>query len=108
MRSPRRNATFQYLHAVFKRFGKSFFFLLQHRRNARLGFHQFRIGLAHRFRQVLHQQMKERLFLPKLVAVANGATNDAPQHVATPFIAGNHAIGDEEGTGANMVGDYLE
>ena len=70
--------------------------------------HQFRIGLAHRLGTDLDQQMKEGLFLPELVAVADGAADDAAQHVAAPFIAGNHAIGDQKGAGADMVGNDLE
>ena len=71
-----------------------------------LRFDQFRIGLAHRFRQILHQPIEERLVLPQLVAVADGAADDAAQHVAAPFIAGNHAVDDEEGAGADVVGDH--
>jgi len=39
--------------------------------------------------------------------VADGAADDAAQHVAAPLVAGDHAVDDEEGTGADMVGDDL-
>ena len=40
--------------------------------------------------------------------MANGAADDAAQHIAAPFIAGNHAIGNQEGTGSNMIGQHAQ
>ena len=52
--------------------------------------------------------MKEGLLLAQLVAVADGAANDPPQHVAAAFVAGNHAVDDEEAAGADVIGDNIE
>ena len=40
--------------------------------------------------------------------MADGAADHAAQHVAAPFIAWSDAIDDQEGTGADVVGDDLE
>ena len=37
--------------------------------------------------------------------MAHGAAHDAAEHVAAPLVAGQHAVGDEEGGGAQVVGD---
>ena len=52
--------------------------------------------------------MKERLLLAELVAVADGAADDPAQHVAAALVAGDHAVGDQEAAGADVVGDDLE
>ena len=41
----------------------------------------------------------------KLVALADGATDDATQYVAAALVRGQHAIGDEEAAGADVVRD---
>jgi hypothetical protein len=40
--------------------------------------------------------------------MADGAPDDAAQDVAAPFVAGNDAIGDQERTGADMVGQHAQ
>ena len=45
---------------------------------------------------------------PSILAVTNGAADDAVQHVATPFVAGEDAIDDQEGDGTDVIGDDLE
>jgi hypothetical protein len=42
----------------------------------------------------------------ELPAVADGAADDAAQDVAAPFVAGDHAVGDQEGAGADVVGQH--
>jgi hypothetical protein len=69
---------------------------------------QFGIGLAHLGHQVGHQLVEEGLARAQLVAVADGAADDAAQHVAAPFVAGDHAVGDQEGAGADVVGQHLQ
>ena len=46
--------------------------------------------------QSRHQSMEERFLLPQLVAVADGTTDDAPQHIAAAFVRRQHAVGDQE------------
>jgi hypothetical protein len=73
-----------------------------------LGGHQFRVGFAHDGGQIGDQFVEEGGLATQLVAVADGAADDAAQHVAAAFVAGNDAVDDQEGTGADVVGDDLE
>ena len=41
----------------------------------------------------------------ELVAVADRAADDPAQHVAAALVAGQHAVGDQERAGADVVGD---
>ena len=66
---------------------------------------ELRVGVAHLAHEVGHQLVEERLLLPELVAVAHGAARDAAQHVAAALVAGDHAVADQEGAGADVVGD---
>ena len=52
-----------------------------------------------------HQRIEEGLMAAQLVAVADGAADDPPQHIAAPLVGGQHPVGDQKGAGANMVGD---
>ena len=90
---------------VWKKRSSSCFEHLGHARHlaAQLG-----VGLAHLGGQRRHQRVEEGLARTQLVAVADGAAGDAPQHVAAALVAGNHAVGDGEGAGANVVGNDLE
>ena len=40
--------------------------------------------------------------------MADGAAHDAALHIASPFIAGQHAVADQKCGGANVVGNHLE
>ena len=37
-------------------------------------------------------------------ALLHGATDDAPQHVVAPLVAGQHPVHDEEGDAAGVIG----
>jgi hypothetical protein len=95
-------------HAMLDGFEEAVFFLLQRRHDARLMLRQFRVGNAHFSNQIGHHPVEEGGAGAELVAVANGAANDAAQHVAAAFVAGNNAIGEQEGAGADMVGQHFE
>src|SRR5690606_9146533 len=41
-------------------------------------------------------------------AVANGAADDAAQHVAATLVAGDHPVGDQKTAGTDMVGQHLQ
>ena len=38
--------------------------------------------------------------------MAHGAPHDPPQHVAAPLVRRHHAVGDQEGAGAQVIGDH--
>ena len=87
---------------------KALFFLPQNVHDAGLRSDQFGVGLAHHRHQVGHDAVEEGGAHAELVAVTNRAADDAAQHVAAAFVAGDDAIDDQEGTGADVVGDDLE
>ena len=49
--------------------------------------------------------MEERFTLAKLMAVTNGAPDNAAQNVPPPFIGRDHAIDNQKCTGAYMISD---
>ncbi len=40
--------------------------------------------------------------------MADGTADDATQHVTAPFVARDHAIGDQEGTGTDVIGQHSQ
>ena len=42
---------------------------------------------------------------PELLAVPHRAPHDLAEHVSAPFVRRHHAVGDEEGHRAEVVGD---
>ena len=66
---------------------------------------QLRIGLAHLAHQHRHQPPHQRLLGAEQLGVAHGAAHDAAQHIAAALVRGQHAVGDQERGGAQMVGD---
>ena len=71
----------------------------------RLGALQFRIGLAHLAHQRRHQPPHQRLLRAEQLGVAHGAAHDAAKHVAAALVRRQHAVGDQERGGAQVVGD---
>src|SRR5512143_4006301 len=63
------------------------------------------IGEAHLSDQGRDQTVKERLLRAQNMCVPHGAPHDAAEHVAPPLIRRQNAVGDEEGGGAQMIGD---
>ena len=87
---------FQHLHPVVEGLREALLLLLQHLLHAVLRRHQLGVGCAHHLHQIGHERVKKRLLAAELVAVADGAADDPPQHVAASFVAGNDAVRDEE------------
>src|SRR5690554_1145561 len=52
--------------------------------------------------------MEEAAFGAQLVAVATGTANDAAQHIATAIVGWQHAIGNQETAGADMVSHHFQ
>ncbi len=72
----------------------------------RLGAHQFRVGGAHLAHQRRHQAPHQRLARAHHVRVPHRAAHDPAQHVAAALVGGQHAVGDQERAGAQVVGDH--
>ena len=53
----------------------------------------------------VHDLIEERAVDTEELAMARGSSQQAAQHVAAALVAGQHAIADHEGGGADMVGD---
>ncbi len=80
----------------------------QHALDVQAGLAQFGIGRAHLLDQRLDELVEKRLADAELVAVAQRAANDPAQHVAAALVAGQHAVDDQEGRGADVVGDHAQ
>ena len=70
------------------------------------GAHQFRIGLTHLAHQRPDQAMHQGLTRAQKLRMAHGTAHDPAQHIAAALVRGQHAVGDQEGRGAQMVGDH--
>ena len=101
-------ALFEQRHALRQRLREALFFLLQHALDWARCVLQLRIRLAHLLFERGDQRVEERLRLAELVAVTDRAPNDPAQHVAAAFVRGQHAIGDQERAGANVIGDHAQ
>ena len=66
------------------------------------------VRLAHLRLEVRDEAMEERLAHPEPVAVADGAPDDAAQHVSAPLVRGKHPVHDEKGARADVVRDDPE
>src|ERR1019366_5599770 len=64
-----------------------------------------RIGAAHRLDHARMRHREERAMDSQIASVARGAPNDPPQHVLAIGVAGNDAVGDQEGHRARMIRD---
>src|SRR4029077_1763198 len=73
-------------HAVGEGLGETLFLGAQHALRVLAAMHQLRVRLAHLLREHRHQLVEERVLNAELVAVADGAANDPPQHVAATFV----------------------
>ena len=82
----------QNVHAGFKGFKKALFFSLKHVGHTLGVLGQIRVRRAHELNKVWHQLMKKRRFLTQFVAVADGAADDAPLHIAAAFVAGYDTV----------------
>jgi len=51
---------------------------------------------------------EERIAHPQPMSVADGATHDAPQHVAAALVRGDDAVGDEERARTDVIGDHAQ
>ena len=71
-----------------------------------LGLAEFRVGSAHLAHQGRHQLVEDGIARAHHVQMAHRAAHDPAQHIAAPLVGGQHAVGDQEGRAAQMVGDH--
>ena len=71
----------------------------------RLGAHQLRVGLPHLAHEGRHEAVHQRILGSEELGVPHGAPHDAAEHVAAALVRRQHAVGDEEGRGAQVIGD---
>jgi hypothetical protein len=81
-------------------------FQLQRLGDQRLGADQLRIGLPHLAHEGRHEAVHQRVAGAEELRMAHGAAHDAAKHVAAALVRRQHAVGDEEAGGAQMVGDH--
>ena len=70
--------------------------------------HNLRKCVAHHAREIIDQFVKKRFFLSEFVAVAHRATGDTSQHIAASGVFRNHAIANQKGTGADVIGNHAQ
>ena len=91
--------------AALQRLAEAGLLELQRLGDQRFGAHQFRIGAAHLLDQRRHQLPDQRLASAEQLGMAHGAAHDAAQHIAAALVRRQHAVGDQEGGRAQVVGD---
>ncbi|EJK90166.1 hypothetical protein UUU_32860 [Klebsiella pneumoniae subsp. pneumoniae DSM 30104 = JCM 1662 = NBRC 14940] len=103
-----RQLLIQQRQAALEGAGKLLFFGFQHLLNLSLLLLQLVAGGAHHIDQRGNQFPEEGVLRAQHVAVTDRAANDTTQHVAAVFIRRDHAVGNQEGAGANVVGDNAQ
>ena len=92
-------------HAVGERFREALLLLLQHTLGVAAPARKLRIRGAHLLLEYRHELVEERWLNAKLVAVADGAADDSPEHIPAPFVQRQHTVNDQEGARADMIRD---
>ena len=73
--------------------------------DSRNAFEHFRISRLHEFGDKAGQLVQERLLTANQMGMPHGAPHDFAQHVTAAIVSGKHAIVDQKGGSAGMVGD---
>ena len=92
-------------HTLLQGARKLLLFAAYGRLDGRLPLAQLGVGGAHLLHQRGQQAVKKQPRGAELAAVANGPAHDPAQHVGAAFVAGQHAVGDQEGAGADVIGN---
>ena len=93
------------LRPVDQRLAEARLLLLQRRLDQRLRADQLGISGAHLGDQRRHQPPHQRLLRAEQMRVAHRPAHDPAQDIAPALVGRQHAVGDEEAAGAQMVGD---
>ncbi|OIQ76323.1 hypothetical protein GALL_420010 [mine drainage metagenome] len=103
-----RQFLIQYGHAMLDGLEEAVFLLEQHVHDACPPGLDLRVGIPHLGHKVRHHAVEESRADAELVAMADGTADDAAQHEAPAFVAGNHAVGNQEGAGADVIGQDFQ
>ena len=90
------NRNLENVHALVQRFGKTLFFFLEHFFDMCLCLHELGICITHFPGQRRDKFVEEQIVRAQLLAMANCATNNAPQHIAPALVARQHTVGDQK------------
>ena len=94
------------LQAIVERLAEAGLLELQRLLDQGLGADQLGIGGAHLGDQRRHQPVHQRLGGAEQMGVAHRPAHDPAQHIAPALVGRQHAVGDQEARGAQMVGDH--
>ena len=94
--------------ATLERTGKLLFFGFQYLLNLSLLTLQFFARRSHDVNQWTHQFVEEGFFRAQHVAMTYRTTNDTTQDIATVFVRRNHAVGNLERTGTNVIRNHAQ
>ena len=95
------------LQAAVQGLAEAGFLQLQRLADQGLGAQQFREGVAHDVVEHRDQPVHQRVARTDPVGVAHRPAHDPAQDVAAALVGRQHTVGDQEGRGAQMVGDRL-
>ena len=95
-------------HALRQRLREALLLLAQHLLDMAALLAEDRVRAAHLLLDVFHELVEERLLDAELVAMADRAPDDAPQHVAATLVAGHDAVGDQERARADVICDHTQ
>ncbi|MNJ33077.1 hypothetical protein D3C77_277560 [compost metagenome] len=96
------------LQALLQGLGELLFFSLEHALDVGLLLRELRECFAHLGHQGGNDLVEEAAGGAQLVTVAASATDDAAQHVAAAFVGRQHAVGNQEAAGTDVVGHHFE
>ena len=84
---------------------EAFFFLAHDTDHEFLAGDELREGFAHLPHDLGRGLAKERLVKAQKLAETVGPANQTAQHVASPLVGGQHAVGQQKGDGPAVIGD---
>ncbi len=96
------------IHPCSQSLEETLFLRFQHLGNTLLLLGDTGVGFAHHAHQIGHQFVEKRGLFAQLVAVADGAADDAALHVAAPFVAGHDAVAHQKRSRADVVGNHAQ
>ena len=92
--------------AVLQRLAEALFLAGQHADDEVAVLGDVGVGVAHDVDGGLDQRRHHQLLGAEQVRVAHGATDDASQHVAAALVRREHAVADQHGAAASVLGEH--